>query len=135
MGKLESFDNKQTKWEGLWWHPEYNGFSSTVIDLSVVRKFKGKVRLYVRKNKFYNGGENGRPNYCFSLKDADSEVFNTLEVVEDDDPLEELREVMREGNLNANQIMLASESQYRAQELTKRAIELVEKITGEELEF
>ena len=135
MGKLESFDNKQTKWEGLWWHPEYNGFSSTVIDLSVVRKFKGKVRLYVRKNKFYNGGENGRPNYCFSLKDADSEVFNTLEVVEDDDPLEELREVMREGNLNANQIMLASESQYRAQELTKRAIELVEKITGEEWNF
>ena len=135
MSKLESFDNKQTKWEGLWWHPEYNGFSSTVIDLSAIRKFKGKVRLYVRKNKFYNGGENGRPNYCFTLKDANSDVFNLLEVEEDDDPLEELREVMREGNCNGDCIMLPSESARRAEALKERAIKLVEEITGEEWNF
>lgn len=84
MGKLEPIEGKQTKWQGLWWHPEYNGFSSTVLSLSDIRKFKGNVRLYVRKNKYYNGGENGRPNYCFTIKDADAEVFNLLEVEDDD---------------------------------------------------
>lgn len=85
MGKLEPIDGKQTKWAGLWWHPEYNGYSSTVLSLADIRKFKGNVRLYVRKNKFYNGGENGRPNYCFTLKDANAEVFNLLEVDEDEE--------------------------------------------------
>ena len=80
MGKLEPIDGKQTKWLGLWWHPEYNGFSSTVLSLDDLRKFKGNVRLYVRKNKFYNNGENGRPNYCFTLRDANAEMFNLLEV-------------------------------------------------------
>ena len=83
--KLEAFDNMATNWEGLWWHPEYNGYSSAVIDLSVLKKFKGKVRLYVRKNKYYNNGENGRPNYNFCIKDAESEVFRTVDVEEDDD--------------------------------------------------
>ena len=82
---METFENKQTNWEGLWWHSEYNGFSSAVIDLSILKKFKGKVRLYVRKNKFYNNGENARPNYCFCLKDAQADVFHTLEVIEDDE--------------------------------------------------
>ena len=82
---LETFDRKQTKWEGLWYHPEYGGFSSKSINLSQLKQFKGNVRFYVRKNKFYNGGENGRPNYCFCIKDSDSEVFVTLEV-EDERP-------------------------------------------------
>lgn len=84
MGKMEPIDGKQTKWEGLWWHPEYNGFSSSAISLADLRKFKGAVRLYVRKNKFFNNGENGRPNYHFCLKDANADVFNTLEVEDDD---------------------------------------------------
>ena len=85
MGKMEPIDGKQTSWAGLWWHPEYNGFSSACISLTDLRKFKGKVRLYMRKNKFYNGGENGRPNYHFCLKDAESEIFNVLQV-EDEEP-------------------------------------------------
>lgn len=85
MGKLEPFEKKQTKWEGLWWHPEYNGFSSAAISLAELRKFKGNVRLYVRKNKFYNGGENGRPNYLFSLKDANAKVFHLLEIEDSDE--------------------------------------------------
>ena len=85
MAKLETFDNKQTNWEGLWWHSEYNGFSSACIDLSALKKFKGKVRLFVRKNKFYNKGENGRPNYHFCIKDANADVFHILEVEEDED--------------------------------------------------
>ena len=91
MGRLEPIDGKQTKWEGLWWHPEYNGFSSAVLDLSDLRKFKGRVRLYVRKNKFFNGGENGRPNYNFTLKDSDADVFHILEVEEDEEPGEKTR--------------------------------------------
>ena len=88
--KLEVFDGKTTTWEGLWWHPEYQGFSSACISLSELRKFKGKVRLYVRKNKYFNKGENGRPNYHFCLKDANSEIFHTLEVEDEeaeDDPV------------------------------------------------
>ena len=78
--KLEVIDGKQTSWEGLWWHPEYNGYSSATISLSELRKFKGNVRLYVRKNKYFNKGENKRPNYCFCLKDSKSEVFSLLEI-------------------------------------------------------
>lgn len=85
MTKLEPFDNKQTNWEGLWWHSEYNGFSSAAINLSALRKFKGTVRLYVRKNKYYNNGENGRPNYHFCLKDAQADMFRTIEIEEEAD--------------------------------------------------
>lgn len=77
---METMGEKQTKWEGLWWNPKYNGFSSSAISLAELRKFKGKVRLYVRKNKFYNNGENGRPNYHFCFKDVDSETFHILEI-------------------------------------------------------
>lgn len=83
MSKLEVFEGKQTTWGGLWYHPETASFSSASIDLSVLKKFKGTVRLYVRKNKFYNKGENGRPNYCFCLKDSASPSFSVIEVEED----------------------------------------------------
>ena len=88
MGKLAPIDGKQTTWQGLWWHPEYNGFSSSVLSLADIRKFKGHVRLYVRKNKFFEGGKNGRPNYNFCLKDANSDIFQNWEIeddIEDDD--------------------------------------------------
>ena len=84
MGKMELIEGKHTSWRGLWWHPEYNGFSSEAINLADLRKFKGIVRLYVRKNKFFNNGENGRPNYNFCFRDANAEVFRTLEVEDDD---------------------------------------------------
>jgi formylmethanofuran dehydrogenase subunit E len=79
---METFEKKQTKWEGLWWHPEYNGFSSASINLAKLKAFKGNVRLYVRKNKYFNGGENGRPNYMFSIKDANSDIFKEVDVEE-----------------------------------------------------
>lgn len=84
MAKLEPFDSKITNWVGLWWHPECNAFTSAVFDLSELRKFKGKVRLQMRKNKFYNGGENNRPNYNFCLRDASADVFVPMEVRDDD---------------------------------------------------
>lgn len=84
MGKLEPFDAKMTKWLGLWWHPEINAFTSGVLNLADLRKFKGTVRLQVRKNKFFNNGENGRPNYCFSIRDSESDVFTNVEIEDDE---------------------------------------------------
>jgi hypothetical protein len=80
---MKTFDGKQTEWEGLWWHPEYNGYSSALISFSSLREFKGAVRLYVRKNKFFNAGENGRPNYCFCFKAKDADVFDQLKVIDE----------------------------------------------------
>ena len=76
---LQSFDGKQTNWEGLWYHPEYCGYSSATIKLSELKKFKGTVRLYMRKNKFYEKGGN-KPNMRFCLKDANSDTFSELSV-------------------------------------------------------
>lgn len=142
MGRLEPIEGKQTKWEGLWWHPEFSGFSSGSISLADLRKFKGNVRLYVRKNKFYNNGENGRPNYCFCLKDSNANVFHLLEVEEEDedgesikDKIERLAEIMRKGNRNGDIMALPSESVGRANSLMQEAIDLIESITGEEWNF
>lgn len=77
---LEPIDGKQTKWEGLWWHPDFHNYSSACLKLSDLRKFKGKVRLYVRKNRYYNGGENGRPNYHFCIKAVESDQFHEIEL-------------------------------------------------------
>lgn len=84
MRKLEPIDGKVSNWLGLWWHPECNAFYSSVISLSDIRKFKGKVRIMIRKNKYFNGGENNRPNYCFCIRDAEAPVFDTIEVEEDE---------------------------------------------------
>lgn len=81
---MDIFDKKQTDWAGLWYHPENGGFSSETISLAKLKKFKGAVRLYVRKNKFYKKDSN-RPNYTFCLKDADSETFKLLDVIEDEE--------------------------------------------------
>ncbi len=85
MSKLQVFDGKQTTWAGLWWHPETSCFTSETINLSKLREFKGNVRMYVRKNKFYNGGENGRPNYCFCLRDTKFEKEEPWEVEDMDE--------------------------------------------------
>lgn len=84
---MKPYDAKQTKWEGLWYHPEYGGFSSAAFSLSDLREFKGPVRLYVKKNRFFNGGENSRPNYHFTIKDANSQTFHALEVEDENEEI------------------------------------------------
>ena len=79
---LDTFDSKATTWEGLWYHPETLGYTSSAIDLSKLKQFKGSVRLYVRKNRFYNGGKNGRPNYVFCIKDARSDASEIIGIAE-----------------------------------------------------
>lgn len=137
---METFEGKQTNWEGLWWHPEYNGYSSAALNLDALKGFDGTVRLYVRKNKFYNCGENGRPNYNFCIKAANSDTFTDVTVEDDErvhlcDKIEELRDVMARGRRNGDYMALPSDSQAMAATLMKRAIELVEEITGEQWEF
>ena len=60
MSKLEVFDGKQTNWGGLWWQPQSLYFTSQTISLAQLRKFKGDVRLVVKKNKYFDNGKNGR---------------------------------------------------------------------------
>lgn len=84
MGKLEPFEGKQTNWIGLWWHPEINAFLSPTLDLADLRKFKGQFKIQIRKNKYYNNGENGRPNYCFTIREAHSDAFENILVDEDE---------------------------------------------------
>ena len=76
---METFQGLQSKYEGLWYHPETHGMISNVISLGTLKKFKGNVRVYVRKNKFYEKDSN-RPNYVFSIKEVSSPVFKNLEV-------------------------------------------------------
>ena len=81
---MKTFDAKQSTWEGLWYHPETGGFTSSVINLAKLKEFKGNVRVYVHKNKYFNNGENGRPNYCFCIKDANSDTFNDVDIIDDE---------------------------------------------------
>ena len=80
---MKTFESKQTSWEGLWYHPETHGFTSSAINLARLRDFKGTVRIYMRKNSFYKNGENGRPNYVFCIKDAKSSTFTDIEIKDD----------------------------------------------------
>lgn len=80
---METYEHKRTKWEGLWWHPEYARYSSAVFNLAQIKKFKGGARLVMMKNKYFNNGENKRPNYVFSIMDANCESTKELEVEED----------------------------------------------------
>jgi hypothetical protein len=77
---MEVINGKQTNWGGLWWHPENGYFSSQVLSLAELRKFKGQVRLYVKKNRYFNRGQNGRPNYVFSFRDAKSDNCKEMAV-------------------------------------------------------
>ena len=85
MGKLEPFDNKRTQWSGLWYHNDSHCFTSSTFSLADIRKFKGNIRLVVRKNRYYNDGENNRPNYVFMLIDSKAERYSAFPVVDDND--------------------------------------------------
>ena len=82
--KLEPIKSKMTDWQGLWYHPELHYYTSAVFDLSELRKYKGKVRIRVVKNKFYNKGKNGRPYYVFTIADASSENALELQITDHD---------------------------------------------------
>ncbi|MBQ7990829.1 MAG: hypothetical protein IJ251_07260 [Oscillospiraceae bacterium] len=81
-----SINKKQrTEWEGLWYHPEYHSYSSVVINLSLLRKFKGNVRIIARKNRYHISGEN-TPNMQFMICDTDYPAAKYPELFEDEEP-------------------------------------------------
>ena len=73
MAKLETFDDKQTKWEGLWYNPSWHAFYSSTISLAPLKAYKGTVRLKIVKNRNHKDGCDDRPNYLFKFMDWKSE--------------------------------------------------------------
>ena len=131
----------KTEWKGLWNNRE-GVYSGEVIKKADIPNY---ARLIVRYNKFYDKDSN-KPRfvYCFANGDAEKaitiktekkEYITLLDAEEKMDKIEELAEVMREGRINGDRMMLPSESQGRASSLMQRAIELIEELTGEEWEF
>jgi hypothetical protein len=79
---MNSFDQKRTNWEGLWYDNLSHSYKSSAINLSKLKEFKGTVRIIARKNKYYEEGAN-KPNMVFMIADAeatgkDLEINNML---------------------------------------------------------
>ena len=66
---LEVIDGKESNWFGIWWNPENCSFGSESINLSQFKKFKGNVRIFIKKNKYYSKDSN-RPNYICKIRDS-----------------------------------------------------------------
>ena len=77
--KLEPIAGKQSKWQGLWYQKNLHCFSSAVINLAELKKFKGNIRIKVVKNSFYKDGEN-RPNYVFTIIDANDAKATDIQI-------------------------------------------------------
>ena len=124
------------KYNGLWkgetlWYIS-KGFSKTQL----IKTMPNKFRLIVRENKFHKSNDDGTPRFVFSFVDA--ETAEELRFGKPDtltEMVEELAEVMRQGKHNADHIISPSESQANADALQEKAIDLIERITGEEWEF
>lgn len=87
---MDTYSKKQTNWEGLWHRNGVSGFCSRVIDASELKKFNGSVRIYVRKNKYYNNGKNGRPNYVFCIAEANNESDDSnSKYLDSDSPIDD----------------------------------------------
>ena len=87
--KCESFDKKTTNWIGLWWHPEYQMYTSPAINLSTLKSFKGIVRISLKKNPFYNKVKN-TPNYTMKITDSKSETGCELEIEDEEEDMTEV---------------------------------------------
>ena len=79
LTRKTAFTKKQTNWMGLWYSPERHNYSSACLDLSILKDFKGPVRLCVVKNRYHvKGGDT--PEYVFSVMDANDERVVPVEV-------------------------------------------------------
>ena len=68
---MESFNQKRTNWEGLWYDETSHSYKSTIINLEKLKEFKGGIRIIARKNKYYEKGSN-KPNMIFMIADANT---------------------------------------------------------------
>ena len=135
-----------TKWLGLWTQEKEGVCAGQVIKKSEIPAY---TRIVMMPNKYYKEGTN-RPKFVYCFADSigyedkckkidfeeDPEYLEELERLQErDDKIEELADVMREGQLNSWNMCLPSESAGTANELRNRAIQLIEDITGEEWNF
>lgn len=68
--KKEPFTDHRSQRFGLWWHPEIMCYTSSGIDISELRQFKGRVRIIAQKNRAKTKGDN-RPSLVFRIYSAD----------------------------------------------------------------
>ena len=130
--------SEKTQWQGLWYQREgvYSGYVIKKADIPE------KARLILRYNKYYDKDSN-KPRFVYCFANGGSADAITMQVEHEEyvsledltSKIEELAEIMRDGNHNADNVFLPSESQASADYLMNKAIELVEEITGEEWNF
>lgn len=73
MDVFEKIDGMESNYEGLWYHNENHNYTSAIIDLEQLKKFKGKVQIVMFKNRFHTK-ENGKPNFIFKIVDKKLEA-------------------------------------------------------------
>lgn len=130
--------SEKTQWQGLWYQREgvYSGY---VIKKADIPK---KARLILRYNKYYDKDSN-KPRFVYCFANGDSADAITMQVEHEEyvsledltSKIEELAEIMRQGNCNANMMMLPSQSAASAEGLMRKAIDIIEELTGEEWNF
>lgn len=101
------------------------------------------VRMTIWQN--FNRNEESNQPYFFGLVnnhfDFDEEVYggevdtSYKDLLRMQELVEELAEVMRQGNSNADRMMLPSESMERMNRLFNEAYRIIEELTGEEWNF
>lgn len=77
MDAFEKIDGMESNYEGLWYHNENHNYTSAIIDLEQLKKFKGKVQIVMFKNRFHTK-ENGKPNFIFKIVDKKLEAKRKL---------------------------------------------------------
>ena len=135
---MEKFSDCHTRWEGLWYHPENHNYTSAALNLASLKGFKGTCRLRMYKN--FKKGDT-QPTYLFTISSTSEDDVEKLEIRHSEhesslaDKVAELKEIMRQGSINGNRIELPSVSQANAESLMKRAIDIIEDMTGEKWDF
>lgn len=121
-----------TKWNGLWAQERPGFYAGQVIKKKDIPAY---TRIVLRYNKFYEkDGKRPRFVYCFADSKGYEERCIPVEYEgSTQEKIDELTSLLIEANYCP--MMLPSESQARAQSMMKRAIELVEEITGAEWRF
>lgn len=80
MAETINIANRETNFQGLWYHKDEHRYTSAVILGSSLKNLKGKFRIVMYKNKYHNEGDN-RPSYNikFCGVDADDICENKIE--------------------------------------------------------
>lgn len=123
-----------TKWEGLWKQKRDGVYAGAVIKKSDIPKH---TRIVLRYNKYYEKDSN-KPKFVYCFADSSGYEEKCIPIEYEDSlqqKVDELAEVMRKGNHNADVIDLPTVTQGNAEALMNEAISLVEEITGEEWNF